>query len=1732
MLSDSALFRRRWPLLGLATVLVVFTAVLSLVWVGTSPAGAQGDGLQVSITARPANPPVNQPTTLRAAISNKPSEETPIYDWEIQFGDTWYSGGNRPTFRYVNGKAESLRFRLTVSYDSGETATSEPVTVTWLEPGEEPTPEPTAEPTPTPEPTVEPTPEPTPEPTEEPTPEPTEEPTPEPSPAPTGLSATGGDTIIGLNWTNPSDAAITKYQARVSADGGASWNPDWTDISGSGATTTSHTVTGLANDTAHTVELRAFRGETAGAAASVTATPSAPAPTPTPEPEPTPTPEPAPTPTPTPEPTPTPSVPQDEYEPDPAVIADVWTYARETDHGYAHVLRWIRVLHTFGVLEDMSAAEAQDYADQFLATRWDPVAAELAELENSPGDYQPDQQVIADVEGYAAETYNGFDHVLRWMRALHTLDAIADMTAAEAQRYADRFLADRWDPVAAELTELEAAQSQPNRAPVVNTQAVNHAEFVGNSNAPRGRMVGKPFHGVFTDPDGDALTYAASIPAEQSQLVESLDIHLGVIITIDGEEADFLFISMDGDDDWKAVSPALADPLVTTVTLTATDPEGLSASVSGEWFTDWDSSPVLVGATAGWEGIELTFDQEVEANPAPMPAQFTVNVVNGDGSGETVGVSSVSVNGKVVRLELASALAEGQTVTLDYEYDNEDDTHTPLQRAGGGDAAPGFTGQTVALTLLEPPGEPQNFAVSATAGSLDISARWDEVEGATSYKLRWRQADGQFEAANAVTVTDTSATITVSGYGQWDVQLQACNDAGCVPEAGEPEDDVPSVQLSLEPTQEDQSQSQGERQTQGRVRARSSSATQNRAVDASSYTLGWRRDGSGPETVEVFQPDDGRQTRATGGPELARHGAGNQTDTTPPRLERGEIDGDTMTFYFSEAMDEDAVGSQFRVTLDWGSGWVNFTAHPTRVEVSGNKVVVVGLSYRGWPGWERAHAGHRVTAYYYKDDRVVPAAERLRDLDGNEVSTPHRSLGGWFPATRTIWVDNLTAPPAVQRATAHPEWLTLTFNKRLDGNSVPAAGAFTVTVNGGAVSLASANPVAVSGNTVTLVLASALASTDVVRVSYAQPSRSPLRGLDGKVKSFPGHSVTNLVEVEPSVSEVTISSSPADGEAYAPGETIRVKVAFSEAVTVETTGGTPRLRIKLAPDYGKKWADYAGGSGSTELTFAYTVAEPDRSTQGVAVLGDTLDLNGGAIQSAGTQTDAHLWFAGLGHDPAHMVEWQRSAPGVPWVKGVAITSTPAVNDTYTLGETIEVTATFSEAVDVDTTDGTPRLKIRMAPHLLRMDTDDAVRWANYTGGSGTAALTFAYTVTGANRSIQGVAVLENGLDLNGATIRSATAPPEDAHLRYEGLWHDRDHQVDGEIPALLTVAAAGNKVALTYSEALDEGSVPPAGAFTVKRTPQGGSEETVGLSGAPAIAAGAVILTLADPVLGTDTGVKVSYSPPAAAANRLKDRVGNEAAGFTDQGADPTDTTQPRLVWGEIDGDTTTLYFSEALDEDAGGRGDYYRMFMIGGHHGQDRCKRIPGGLSFTTTPRNVIVNGNTVVVVGLKESERWRTAVARYSHRMKYVAYVNAPADQRLRDLSGNPVSTPEPFHSNDYGYFDTRYIPLHNVTRLPSPERATVVGNRLTLIYNAPMDAELKPAASAFAVKVNGSRVSLAGYNISSRNVMLTLVAAVAAGDVVTVSYAKPSARPLQNLICEDAPSFLDVSVMNLTQ
>ena len=88
--------------------------------------------------------------------------------------------------------------------------------------------------------------------------------------------ADAGNAQVTLRWDNPEDSSITRYQYRQRVTSESAWDPDWTDIPGSGASTTSYTVGDLANWTPYTFQIRAVRGNEPTATSAATATPEGP----------------------------------------------------------------------------------------------------------------------------------------------------------------------------------------------------------------------------------------------------------------------------------------------------------------------------------------------------------------------------------------------------------------------------------------------------------------------------------------------------------------------------------------------------------------------------------------------------------------------------------------------------------------------------------------------------------------------------------------------------------------------------------------------------------------------------------------------------------------------------------------------------------------------------------------------------------------------------------------------------------------------------------------------------------------------------------------------------------------------------------------------------------------------------------------------------------------------------------------------------------------------------------------------------------------------------------------------------------------------------------------------------------------------------------------------------------------------------------------------------------------
>ena len=132
-------------------------------------------------------------------------------------------------------------------------------------------------------------------------------------------------------------------------------------------------------------------------------------------------------------------------------------------------------------------------------------------------------------------------------------------------------------------------------------------------------------------------------------------------------------------------------------------------------------------------------------------------------------------------------------------------------------------------------------------------------------------------------------------------------------------------------------------------------------------------------------------------------------------------------------------------------------------------------------------------------------------------------------------------------------------------------------------------------------------------------------------------------------------------------------------------------------------------------------------------------------------------------------------PVVANITGVEFASSPAQHDSYSAGETVTVAATFDEAVEVDTTNGTPTLAIEVGSEM---------RSAAYTETSADGTIvSFSYTVVGSDHDENGIDVPAGTIELNGGTItRQGTSDAALlSHDRYESyLWDPQGEQESGD----------------------------------------------------------------------------------------------------------------------------------------------------------------------------------------------------------------------------------------------------------------------------------------------------------------------------------------------------------------
>ena len=331
-------------------------------------------------------------------------------------------------------------------------------------------------------------------------------------------------------------------------------------------------------------------------------------------------------------------------------------------------------------------------------------------------------------------------------------------------------------------------------------------------------------------------------------------------------------------------------------------------------------------------------------------------------------------------------------------------------------------------------------------------------------------------------------------------------------------------------------------------------------------------------------------------------------------------------------------------------------------------------------------------------------------------------------------------------------------------------------------------------------------------------------------------------------------------------------------MVVDTTSGTPRLTLRIGDAV--RYADYSFTDDvRPELSFFYLTTSDDQDLDGIAIDKFALELNGGTIRRPDTTVDAALTHTAVAADERQKVR----VP--PVITGVAFTSGPPMtdDDTYGLGEVIEITVTFNEDVDVA---GDPQFGFDAGGEKL----------ADYDASSSSSnALVFVYTVLAADSDTDGIEIGNHASTI--ATLRLDTddaitddVSGVDASLEHQPLGVLANSKVDGSrepdttAPSVKRVrvilgSTPGifDTIEIVFNEHLDRGShidEPVGSDFEV--TIDGIATydpNSVGITSATTLRLGYVGTRLA-----AGETIRVSYTQNALRA--LADPSGNKVADF------------------------------------------------------------------------------------------------------------------------------------------------------------------------------------------------------------------------------------------------------------
>ena len=263
------------------------------------------------------------------------------------------------------------------------------------------------------------------------------------------------------------------------------------------------------------------------------------------------------------------------------------------------------------------------------------------------------------------------------------------------------------------------------------------------------------------------------------------------------------------------------------------------------------------------------------------------------------------------------------------------------------------------------------------------------------------------------------------------------------------------------------------------------------------------------------------------------------------------------------------------------------------------------------------------------------------------------------------------------------------------------------------------------------------------------------------VADFFGVKLSPLQAADPTPA---ISSVNVPAGSFTIGDTLDFTVNWTKPVSIT---GTPAITLL----FGSKQVSatfVASASTENKSVFRYTIQAGDSMASGLSLVSPIV-LNGAVIADTDGR-EAKLTFS---ETNVNDVQIDTTAPVVTSVytpdKGV-----------YIAGQTLDFVVNFSEAVTVNSQQGTPSLAVTIG---------NTQREAAYLDGSGSETLVFRYTIQAGEFDNDGV-VLVPAISLHEGTLKDAAGNP--AELTLTNVGFTEGVKVDAIVPTITAVTVSQN----------------------------------------------------------------------------------------------------------------------------------------------------------------------------------------------------------------------------------------------------------------------------------------------------------------------------------------------------